>query len=926
MNNNYFNNNPFMNNRNNPGYMYNNQGFYNGNNYNPYNQLMNQPTNNGGVKKSVIALLIVIIIAAIAIIAAVNLKKEETFKVTINYGDGSNVVVKQVKSNGRVAAPIAPRREGYVFAGWYDGDEIFDFDKPIEKDVVITAKWIQDEFGGQYTTDDSNKKVYIVYFDTHGGNETIESQKVIEGGVATRPENPTREGYTFVDWYYNGNLYDFNTPVKETTYLTAHWEKIGQIETYTVKFDLNGGNGSIADQTVSDGGRVTQPGNPHRSGYTFLGWYSGDKLFDFDNAIHNNMTLVAKWSSNSSGKETKYTIRFDLNGGNGNISNQSIVSGGKVSQPSNPTRSGYTFAGWYNGDNKYDFNEPVKKNFTLTAKWIRVTSYVVTFNSNGGSSVASQSVVSGGKATQPSNPTRSGYTFGGWYNGNIKYDFNTAVTADLTLTAKWTQNHTTTTTTYTVTFNSNGGSSVASQTVNGGGKATQPSNPTRSGYTFAGWYNGSTKYNFNNAVTSNITLTAHWTQNQQAVTVPTISYSKKDSGKWVFINNPEAVRDAFLTDNSNRLFYRDSFSGNMEIYYSHSYGGLSSAAYYVIRFYNPGSSNVTLTINKSGAAVGDSAWTQTWKSYYSGTNVTRNTSGNIINKVTIAPDTVVYFYQNGNGFVVGAPSAAEAKATKMKKSFDGVLNVTASGTLDFAALGYQTTYYNTVTNKSYPGNVEYASGIYQCSVYTGSYNTLPIVSSSPTFEINDTVTKGSKLKVKYGGSTYNSWLTNGTGAYLVKSGSSYVLKTVDGVYKNDLLNFSFKDASGKTRTVGAYPSYVDNRGCITSQYNLTSRNYNIANWGVHYKENITIKNTGTKARTVSFIIKNASNIMSTSGGDSTLAIISSKEKIYGRISPGSELVAWMVQINPGQTVSIPTEITLGNASYAYIEKYINVDI
>ncbi|WP_165782715.1 InlB B-repeat-containing protein [Bifidobacterium margollesii] len=66
----------------------------------------------------------------------------------------------------------------------------------------------------------------------------------------------------------------------------------------------------------------------------------------------------------------------------------------------------------------------------------------VVFNSNGGSAVASQRVANGGKVRQPANPTRSGYTFAGWYYGNAKWDFNRGVTANITLTARWTRNAT----------------------------------------------------------------------------------------------------------------------------------------------------------------------------------------------------------------------------------------------------------------------------------------------------------------------------------------------------------------------------------------------------------------------------------------------------------------------------------------------------
>ena len=141
--------------------------------------------------------------------------------------------------------------------------------------------------------------------------------------------------------------------------------------------------------------------------------------------------------------------------------------------------------------------------------------YIVSFNSNGGSAVASQVVEKNGKATQPVNPTKDGYTFDGWYtlaSGGQKFDFNTAITENVILYAHWSAINAYIDT-YTVTFNSNGGSAVAPQAVRKNGKATQPVNPTKDGYTFDGWYtlaNGGQKFDFNTAITENVILYAHW--------------------------------------------------------------------------------------------------------------------------------------------------------------------------------------------------------------------------------------------------------------------------------------------------------------------------------------------------------------------------------------------------------------------------------
>lgn len=85
-------------------------------------------------------------------------------------------------------------------------------------------------------------------------------------------------------------------------------------------------------------------------------------------------------------------------------------------------------------------NQIRTKSFTVTVQKKDQDVFTVAFNSDGGSPVASQSILDGQKATAPANPTKNGYTFAGWYNGSVKYDFNTAVTSNLTLTAKWSKN------------------------------------------------------------------------------------------------------------------------------------------------------------------------------------------------------------------------------------------------------------------------------------------------------------------------------------------------------------------------------------------------------------------------------------------------------------------------------------------------------
>ena len=199
-----------------------------------------------------------------------------------------------------------------------------------------------------------------------------------------------------------------------------------------------------------------------------------------------------------------YTVTFNSDGGS-KVSTQKVSKDGVAVRPVNPVRKGYTFQGWYLADAEYNFETPVTADIELTAKWEKIVTYTVSFNSVGGSEVAEQTVEINGTVRKPANPVLVGYVFDGWYLGDTKYDFNTPVTSDMMLTAQWKE------TNYTVTFDSNGGSEVSSQTVPAYGKVKEPAkNPTKEGFVFAGWYLRGVEYDFNKVVGSDITLTAKW--------------------------------------------------------------------------------------------------------------------------------------------------------------------------------------------------------------------------------------------------------------------------------------------------------------------------------------------------------------------------------------------------------------------------------
>ena len=414
--------------------------------------------------------------------------------VTFDSAGGTDVATRTVGYGECVSEPEAPTRAGYKFAAWSLGNEAYSFSTPVTQDITLKANWVAN--------------TCVVSFDSAGGS-FVAAQSVRYGQCATKPEAPTREGYTFQCWLLNGVVFDFTTPVEtDQITLTAQWAA----EERTVTFDSAGGS-TVKTQTVDYGQCATEPEAPTREGYAFQGWELDGKAYGFTTPVTKNITLKAAWAADTC------VVSFDSAGGSF-VAGQTVKYGKCVEQPANPTRTGYTFKGWkLNGDD-YDFTTPVtSEQLTLTASW-EAEERAVSFDTAGGSTVETQTVDYGQCATEPEAPTREGYTFQGWELDGKAYGFTTPVTKDITLTAVWSSAY------YTVSFDTAGGSFIAGQTVRSGKTASKPADPTRDGYDFAGWQLDDKAYDFSTPVEGNVTLTAAWTANPAPAPAAATSLAK----------------------------------------------------------------------------------------------------------------------------------------------------------------------------------------------------------------------------------------------------------------------------------------------------------------------------------------------------------------------------------------------------------------
>ena len=223
---------------------------------------------------------------------------------------------------------------------------------------------------------------------------------------------------------------------------------------------------------------------------------------------------------------------------------QTIDRGGKFTEPAAPSKENHTFAGWYNGDEKFDFdanttNAPNVLN--LVAKWEK-SKYTVKFVSDYGS--FEDQTIEYGKLIETDKltiPEVEGYTFDGWYTDATRtkeFDFSTPITSNTTVYAKWTAND------YYVSFVTEHGKTPTSQNVKYNGTATNPGELTAEGYTFIGWYTDNTyskKFDFSTAITGDTKVYAKWEKN--APVLPD-TYALNVSGAFVYVNGVDVTAPA----------------------------------------------------------------------------------------------------------------------------------------------------------------------------------------------------------------------------------------------------------------------------------------------------------------------------------------------------------------------------------------------
>lgn len=180
-----------------------------------------------------------------------------------------------------------------------------------------------------------------VSFDAGEGSPSPAAQELYPGQTVAEPVRPTKEGCIFLGWY-----------------------KSTGPQTYTVTFQADGATNVPAPQTVAGGGVVSEPEPPVKSGYQFNYWELNGQQYDFSTPVTQDITLVANFTA-------IYTVTFDASGGTPAPAPQQVLSGQTVTQPANPSKTGYTFNDWNLNGTAYNFSTPVTSDITLVASYVQ---------------------------------------------------------------------------------------------------------------------------------------------------------------------------------------------------------------------------------------------------------------------------------------------------------------------------------------------------------------------------------------------------------------------------------------------------------------------------------------------------------------------------------------------------------------------------
>ncbi|MFM2351644.1 MAG: hypothetical protein RL096_125 [Actinomycetota bacterium] len=432
-----------------------------------------------------------------------------TYSLNGGTGNAPTESVKNIADTFTVKPITGVSRTGYDFAGWTDGTTVY---QPAasytvgSQNIVLTALW--------------NIQVYTIAYDTNGstsGAASRSSDSFTFGSAAiTLPTvgSLVRTGYSFGGWSatLNGTPISGNFSTNANVTLHAIWNP----NSYTITYNSNGASGAparVTDSYTTATAGITLPGvgSMVKPGHTFSGWSTTAS----GNAATSPFTTTVDRIMYAIWTPISYSVSYDSVDAASTPTETNRTIGDRFNLAAAPVKTGFYFAGWNDGTSTYQAGYSYlvgAANIQLRAVWIQIFDVHYNFNGSPDVAPADSPQLDGATINAIAGPQRRGYTFAGWRDqSNTLIAGGASFTVGLThfvLNAEWTAIP------YTVTYNADGGSSTPTEVNHTIGQSfTVGAAPTKTGYTFGGWSDGTLTYGAGATYTvdnNNVVFTSVW--------------------------------------------------------------------------------------------------------------------------------------------------------------------------------------------------------------------------------------------------------------------------------------------------------------------------------------------------------------------------------------------------------------------------------
>jgi len=268
-------------------------------------------------------------------------------------------------------------------------------------------------------------------------------------------------------------------------------------KTYTITFDTTGGN-LMDSLVINEGENLKDIESPTKDGYLFVSWLKDGHEYNVESPITEDITLTANWVETPK-IHNYYTVSFIMDDSTERV----VVKENEVIEPlTSKEKEGYTFVGWFNGEEKFDFSTKITKDIALVAKY-ELNIVTVTYDLDGGYGLAIETIPKNTSVPIPEIPTKKGYKFLKWTVDGKEFSFDTKIDKDITIKAIWSLIEY-----VTITFDTDGGTNINPLTIEKYSKINNIQNPEKEGYTFKEWQLNNERFNIDTLIENNITLKA----------------------------------------------------------------------------------------------------------------------------------------------------------------------------------------------------------------------------------------------------------------------------------------------------------------------------------------------------------------------------------------------------------------------------------